>query len=376
VLEVAETLGCLQLDPTAAVARSHLLVLRARLGAVAPEVVDELAYGRRVLFEYWAHEASLVCASDVEMHGWAMGRWPWRDGPATRRARAWLEANAPFRAHVLERLAADGPLAMGEIEDRAVVPHRGGWTGEERSVARMIDVLWLRGEVGVSRREGGRRLWDLAERVLPRLEAGAGLSDDEAVERGGAAGAADARRRPGRSPAAALHARAVSGARGGARAPGAPRRDRAVEVAGLGADWWVHADDAEALETHAAAIAAREGFRGRTVLLSPFDNLLCDRARTEALFGFAHRLEIYVPRAARRWGYFVLPILHGDGLIGRMDLAVDRRAGLLQALAVHAEPRAPARRSGDPPRARTAGGVAGRRAGRAARPGGASGRLA
>jgi hypothetical protein len=275
------------------------------------------------------------------MHGWAMGRWPWRDGPATRRARAWLEANAPFRAHVLERLAADGPLAMGEIEDRAVVPHRGGWTGEERSVARMIDVLWLRGEVGVSRREGGRRLWDLAERVLPRLEAGAGLSDDEAVERAalralrmlGVARAAHLRRHFTRGRYPGLEAALGRLERRGAIAP--------VEIAGLGADWWVHADDAEALEAHAAAIAAREGFRGRTVLLSPFDNLLCDRARTEALFGFAHRLEIYVPRAARRWGYFVLPILHGDGLIGRMDLAVDRRAGVLRAFAVHAEPRAP-----------------------------------
>jgi uncharacterized protein YcaQ len=108
-----------------------------------------------------------------------------------------------------------------------------------------------------------------------------------------------------------------------------------VAVAGLGEDWWVHAEDVDALRS----LAADElPWRPRTVALSPFDNLLCDRARTEELFGFHHRLEIYVPAPKRRWGYFVLPILHGDRLIGRADLAMDRRTGVLRAHAVHAEP--------------------------------------
>jgi uncharacterized protein YcaQ len=104
-----------------------------------------------------------------------------------------------------------------------------------------------------------------------------------------------------------------------------------VRVEGLGDGWWMRADDAE-----------RNGdFRGRTALLSPFDNLLCDRARTEQLFGFSHRLEIYTPKAKRRWGYFVLPILHRDRLIGRADLAFDRKARRLVAHAIHREPNAP-----------------------------------
>ena len=104
-----------------------------------------------------------------------------------------------------------------------------------------------------------------------------------------------------------------------------------VAVDGLGDDWWMRAEDAE----------ANGDWRGRTALLSPFDNLLCDRARTERLFGFSHRLEIYTPKAKRRWGYFVLPILHDDRLIGRADLAIDRERGRLVAHAIHREPDAP-----------------------------------
>jgi uncharacterized protein YcaQ len=106
-----------------------------------------------------------------------------------------------------------------------------------------------------------------------------------------------------------------------------------LSVDGLGEDWWVLAEDVEALQS--------DDFKPRTVLLSPFDNLLCDRARTEALFGFSHRLEIYTPKPKRRWGYFVLPILDGDRLVARVDLAMDRKRGVLVAPAVHAEPGVP-----------------------------------
>jgi uncharacterized protein YcaQ len=127
------------------------------------------------------------------------------------------------------------------------------------------------------------------------------------------------------------------------RYPGLPQAlaalhaDGAIErvaVEGLGDDWWVHAEDA-------AFLADPGEFRPRTVLLSPFDNLICDRARTEKLFGFSHRLEIYTPKAKRRWGYFVLPVLDGDRLVARLDLALDRERHRLVAHAVHAEPRIP-----------------------------------
>ena len=106
-----------------------------------------------------------------------------------------------------------------------------------------------------------------------------------------------------------------------------------IEVDGLGDDWWILAEDLETLET--------ADFKPRTALLSPFDNLLCDRARTDALFGFFHRLEIYVPKPKRRWGYFVLPVLDGERLVARIDLAIDRKRSVLSAIAVHKEPDAP-----------------------------------
>lgn len=343
VRDVAETLGCLQLDPTGAVARSHLLVLHARLGTVDPALVDRVAYDRRAMFEYWAHEASYVCTSDLAVHRALMRDWPSASiSNWARRANAWLEANAAFHRHVLERLASDGPLPAAEIEDRAEVRHHSdGWgTPSDRTVGRMLDLLWIRGEIGVARRDGGRRLWDLFERCLPpgALEAAEPLEGDAVVPRAAlrslrALGVARAphirahfvrHRYPGLPGALAdLHAR-------GEIEP--------VAVEGLGDDWWVAAADADRLR----ALAGEDPpWRPRTALLSPFDNLLCDRARTEALFGFHHRLEIYVPRAKRRWGYFVLPILHGDRLIGRADLAADLRAGVLRVHSIHAERGAP-----------------------------------
>jgi uncharacterized protein YcaQ len=108
-----------------------------------------------------------------------------------------------------------------------------------------------------------------------------------------------------------------------------------VELEGMKGEWWVRAEDVDQLQS------LNGDWRGRTALLSPFDNLLCDRARTEELFGFSHRLEIYTPKAKRRWGYFVLPILHGERLIGRADLRIDRKTGRLVAPAIHREDGAP-----------------------------------
>jgi uncharacterized protein len=331
VREVCRALRCLQLDPTNVVARSHLLVLYSRLGAFDPALLERLAYEDRELFEYWAHEASLVLTEDLPLHEWEMGRHPRHP-----RAVEWWERNAAFRAHILERLRADGPLRARDIEDRSAEPWAStGWT-HERNVARMLDFMWVRGQVGIAARAGGQRLWDLMERCLPPAPPRERLDEAELTRRAAllSIGALGMARMPhirahftrGRYPG-------LPGVLAALRAEG---RIEPVAVDGLGDDWWVRAEDVETLQG-----LANGAWRGRTALLSPFDNLLCDRGRAERLFGFTHRLEIYVPRAKRQWGYFVLPILHGDRLVGRADLAIDRRAGRLVAHAVHREPDAP-----------------------------------
>ena len=199
-----------------------------------------------------------------------------------------------------------------------------------RNVARMLDLMWVRGQVGISRREGAQRVWDLMERVLPPDAPEEELGDEEVTRR--AAPYAVRALGAGRIP----HIRAHF-TRG--RYPHLPEVLEhhpdlvRIEVEGLGDDWWIHAADVETLERRLQA--------GRTALLSPFDNLLCDRARTEQLFGFTHRLEIYVPKPKRVWGYFVLPVLDGDRLVARIDLAMDRKRETLVAHAVHAEPKVP-----------------------------------
>jgi uncharacterized protein len=323
--DVCRALRCLQLDPTNVVARNHLLVVFSRLGPFDPALLERLAYEDRELFEYWAHEASLVLTEDLPLHRYLMRTW------RHPRAQRWWELNADFRAYILDRLRSDGPLPLREIEDRSVAPWLStGWT-HQRNVSRMLDLMWVRGHVGIAARAGGQRLWDLMERCLPTGAPDTVPPDGEVTAR--AVLLALAALGVARAP----HIRAHF-TRG--RYPGLPEaldklhaRREIVRVAvdGLGDDWWMRARDAE----------LDGDWRGRTALLSPFDNLLCDRARTEQLFGFSHRLEIYTPKAKRRWGYFVLPILHGDRLIGRADLAIDRKRGRLVAHAVHREPDAP-----------------------------------
>jgi uncharacterized protein len=326
LLETAKALRCLQLDPTAVVARSHLLVLFSRHGAFDEARFEELAYERRALFEYWAHEASYVLSEDLPLHRYEMRTFP-RPGIGAwpRKLSAWYEHERDFRAHILERLRDDGPLRARDIEDRAIKPwESGGWTNG-RNTARLLDIMWVRGEVGISRRDGAQRVWDLMERCLPPDAPRDQLSDAEVTRRA----AWFAIRALGAARPTHIRKHFTRG-----RYPGLeeelPKIAERIAVEGLGDDWWVLPEDVEALRS--------DEFRGRTTLLSPFDNLLCDRERTEALWGFRHRLEIYTPAAKREWGYFVLPVLDGEKLVARCDLAVDRKASRLKVLAVYAEP--------------------------------------
>jgi uncharacterized protein YcaQ len=342
--EVVERIGCLQLDPIGVVARSPLLVLRARLRGGTHDAHERAllraAYRDRVLFDYWAHEASLCHLADLPLHRWAMRTYVERLSPARAVVREWLEANASFADHIIGELERDGPLRAREIEDHSEVGWEWGWwtdeVSERQNIARMLDRLWMQGRIGIGGRIGIERHWDLMSRCVPDgalAEADANpLPEDEVVRR--AALRAVGMLGVARAPHIAAHftRRRYPGLPDALAALEASGELARVEVDGLRGEWWAPVERLDAL--------AELEPGGRTIALSPFDNLLCDRARTAELFGFDHRLEIYVPQEKRRWGYYVLPILHGERLIARADLRIDRDGDepVMRVLALHEEP--------------------------------------
>ncbi|MFN2625566.1 MAG: winged helix-turn-helix domain-containing protein, partial [Mycobacteriales bacterium] len=324
IFNLVRRIGCLQLDPTNVVARSHLLVLWSRLGRYDVTEVAALVEQDRALFEYWAHAASLVLSEDWPIHHLRMRTYARGDGVWARRVGDWVAANAALRQHILRELRRRGPLQASELEDQSDVSWRSsGWTNE-RNVGRMLDFLSVQGKALVAARRGGRRLWDLAERCVPREYRQQRLSDSEAVRRA----TMRAVRCLGIARARDIPHHFTSGLY-----PGLPRVLRALEqsgdliacaVDGLPDTWYVHAADETTLDA-----LERGDWHPRTTLLSPFDNLIRDRERTEMLWGFRFRLEIYTPPAKREFGYFVLPVLDGDELVGRADAARDRARGVL-----------------------------------------------
>jgi hypothetical protein len=338
LLDVARALRCLQLDPISAVARSHQLVLFSRLGPYGLDQLDQLLWRDRALFEYWAHCASLVLTEDFALHQARMRAYPSGEGVWSTRARKWIGDNARLKRYILGQIRRRGPLLSRDLEEAGLQPKAWvstGWTSG-RNISRMLDFLWLSGQIMVTARQGGQKVWDLAERVLPEWTPREKLREPEVTRRAiehslRALGVGAERhikyhfvrgRYPHFNEAMAELTR--------------EKRIRGVEIKGWPGQWYLHADDEPLLDESRLAPHAP-----RTALLSPFDNLIADRARTKLMFDFDFRIEIYVPPAKRKYGYYVLPILHGDQLIGRIDPQLDREAGCLRVNAVYAEPGAP-----------------------------------
>jgi uncharacterized protein YcaQ len=321
--ELVQAIGCLQLDPTAIVARNHLLVVFSRLGPFDPKLVDTLLWDERRLYEYWAHQASIVPTEDRALHAALPPPWANRNSTA-----AWMTMRARSSKLVLERLAANGSIRAADFEEHAK-KYESGW-GKRSSISDTLALLWFQGRIVPAGRAGGGRRWALADRwfgaPLGEIPAHDAALRDAAIRSLRALGIATQQQ-----VKAHFIRRRYQGLAGTWRQLEAESVIVPVEV-GLKGDWYLHAEDLGLLEQ----LEAGE-FEPRTTLLSPFDNLICDRDRTLALWGFDFRLEIYVPKS-KRWGYFVMPLLHGDRIIACFDLAVDRTAGVLNVIGERWEP--------------------------------------
>jgi uncharacterized protein YcaQ len=317
LMEIARSIRVIQIDSIAvAGAPTQYLVPFSRIGPYDRGILDRLVFEDRRLFHYLAHAASLVLTEDFPIFAGRMTAYSKRTDAWGIRVAAWLDANAHLRRQVLDQIRRHGPLRSRDLEDTATDHWRStGWTSG-RNVGQMLERLWVEGEITVVGRDGAQRLWDLSTRWFPawtpRSRLTARARSDLAVEL--------ALRALGVATEGHIQNHFTRWAYPDLSGSLGRLLDRGAAIpatVGGRRGFYVHRDQAE----HAAA-----PWRGRTVLLSPFDNLIADRKRTKMLFGFDFTIEIYVPAAKRKRGYYAFPILSGDSLIGSVDLRYDRQA--------------------------------------------------
>lgn len=300
VVEVAEQLGAIKIDPTATIAPAEHSILWSRIGGSYEAVqLSKVVESDRLLFEF---DGAFRPMSLLPLMLPAMRRWPWRES-----SREWLRANDRFRTEVLARLRADGPLLASDIPDTAEVTRPpDGWSGANQ-VVHMLDFLRRQGEVAVTGRDGRQRRWDLAERVYPQ-----NLPEIEFDE-------AERMLSERRLQAAGIAKQ---------KSPWTPVGE-AGEAATVEGSKWKFRVDPEAI----AALDDDPG--GRVAFLNPYDGMLFDRPRLKELFEFDYVLEQFKPKPQRKYGFFAYPILMGDRFVGMLDAEVDRERESLTVNAVH-----------------------------------------
>jgi uncharacterized protein YcaQ len=324
VTQLIERLGVVQIDSVNALVRSHYLPLFSRLGNYPQDLLDQAAWSQgrqRALFEYWGHEASLLPMALYPLLRWRMRRAAQGEGIYQQMARFGREQQ-PVIARVLQSVREQGALGAGSLSTRQ---ERAGpwwdWSAEKHA----LEWLFAAGEVTVAGRRGFERLYDLPERVLP-----ASIMDHPEVAE------AEAQRGLLLHAATALGVGTEKDLRDYFRQDPLPSRIALAELVEMGAlqvvsvEGWRQPAFCLPQFTVPRKVAA-------SALLSPFDSLIWERARTERLFDFRYRLEIYTPQHKRVYGYYVLPFLHNERIAARVDLRAERAAGRLAVHAVHEE---------------------------------------
>ena len=321
---VFDRVGVVQIDSVNVLVRSHYLPLFSRLGSYDMALLEKMAYGgkKRVIFEYWAHEASLVPVDLQPLLRWRMAQ-------AERLEAGWTHVieiartRRPFVNAVLKEIEERGALSAGELGGGS--KGTGSWWGWS-DAKRALEWLFWAGKITTAYRRGFERVYDLPERVLPAAVLAVHTPQRE-----------DAQRELLRIAARAYGVATERDLRDYFRLSVADAKARitelvdAGELAPAGVEGWAQ-----------AAYLWRDAKIPRTVeacaLLSPFDSLIWERSRTERLFDFSYRLALYTPAHKRTHGYYVLPFLYGDRLVARVDLRSSRADRTLDALAIHYEP--------------------------------------
>jgi uncharacterized protein YcaQ len=346
IFDVVKDLSFLQLDPTNVVAPSHQLVVFSRVGPYQPKHLETLLWDERRLFESWAHAASIVVTEHYPIYRWIMhrvatGKGFWHGFTASgerqaQRVLAWMKANDALRRSILRQIRRSGPLPSRAFEDQS----SGGWQSSGwnngRNVGMMLFYLQMMGQLMVAGRSGGQKLWDLSARCLPPWTPKTRLGEPAIVRWA----AEISVRALGVAPAADIRDHFIRWKY--VKLPAAlgflEKQERIVPVTVRDGDeawpgtWYVHADDLALLDDIEA-----DRWNPRNTLLSPFDNLIIDRRRTRRMFGFDYTMEIYVPAAKRRYGYYAMPVLHGDRLVARVDPVFNRDTRRLMIRGVSVE---------------------------------------
>ena len=319
----------LQIDTISVVARSPYLVLWSRIGDFDPAVLDDLLAKHRIL-EHWSHAACFILIEDYPTYRRMMLD---QQRAGAKRWYGWLDEHTDLAERVLQRLREHGPVRSADFERPDGRKGDGWWDWKEEKLA--LEMLLLRGDVMVARRQSFQRIYDLTERVLPAWDDCQALSSEDALRglavasvRALGVGRADWVRDYMRS--LSLPIRAVRRCLDALAQDGELIR---VDVEGWPADGYVHAENLDLLD-HTERVPAKDV----TAILSPFDPIVRDRERAHELFGFDYRIECYTPAPKRKYGYFSLPILHGEGLVGRLDAKAHRAAGVFEVKSLHFEP--------------------------------------
>jgi uncharacterized protein YcaQ len=342
---VVDRLGSLQFDPLNVAGRNHDLVLHARIAGYSRELTDELLYGRRLLFEAYNKALNLLPTSELPYY-----RITWQTG-IDGRAGELVREQAPLAQKVLAEITANGPKCSGDFEREAVIDW---WWGPTSAARAVLDALNVCGRLSLARREGNRRYYDLTERLYPADLLATRIPEREQMRH---------------KMLSRYRGHGLLGTQGSSELwPGtgtaanrtALRRDLqdrgeivAVEVDGMRGERFIVGDElpilAEAERVVAqvagaasapaggSAAGAGDGAPGCS-FLAPLDPLMWDRGALVPLYGFEYRWEVYTPAAKRRWGYYVLPILFGDRLVGRIEPRIDRAAKSVRILGLAWEP--------------------------------------